>query len=389
MKICILEARFPFPQYGGGALRINEIAKYLKSQGHELVLVSLVDYPTLALNDASKIYDKIFYTKRRAKDSYFYSLLYFFCGKPLQCGYYYSKAYKKLLKEVVAEEKPDLFIPHILRMVPYVEELGVEDRTIVEMTDALSKSYSQTIHAKGVGLKRFVFYVENYLIRRYEKHVIKRFKKVNLVSQNDIDYLKQRFCPDAANLYMYTNGVTHLNEIPSVYDSNKICFIGSMNYLPNQDAVINIVRNIFPLIKKQIPDAKLHIVGALPPPNILALASEDIIVTGFVDDLEGYISDSCLALAPIRVAAGIQNKVLISMGCGLPVVISSRIAKAIPELQNGINSIICDNPDQIADECVRLMQDKKLRMSVSKAGYDVVCNHYSWPEKLNGYELLP
>jgi glycosyltransferase involved in cell wall biosynthesis len=148
------------------------------------------------------------------------------------------------------------------------------------------------------------------------------------------------------------------------------------------------VKEIFPIIKKRVPTAKLHIVGSLPPPNIQALASGDVIVTGFVQDLEVYIADSCLALAPIRVASGIQNKVLISMGCGLPVVLTSLIAKAIPELEDGINSIIRDDATDIADECVRLIQNKELREMISRNGYEMVCRHYSWKEKLSGYEVL-
>jgi glycosyltransferase involved in cell wall biosynthesis len=389
MKICFLTARFPFPQYGGGALRINEIARYLKSQGHELVLVSLLDYPTPALEEASRIYDRIYYTKRNAKTSYLHCVMNVFKMKPMQCGYYYSNDYRKLLKNVIFQEKPDLFIPHILRMVPYIEELRLEKRSIVEMTDALSKSYAQSIHAKGVGFKKIIFYLEHFLIRRYEKHVIRRFPKIILVSQADVDYLQTLDSTiPTNNLYVHANGVKSMDVVPGKYDSNKICFIGSMNYLPNQDAVSYIVKEIFPIIKKRVPTAKLHIVGSLPPPNIQALASGDVIVTGFVQDLEVYIADSCLALAPIRVASGIQNKVLISMGCGLPVVLTSLIAKAIPELEDGINSIIRDDATDIADECVRLIQNKELREMISRNGYEMVCRHYSWKEKLSGYEVL-
>ena len=389
MKICFLTARFPFPQFGGGLLRINEIAKYLKSQGHELILVSLLDYPNPAIEEASKIYDKIYYTKRDQRSSYLHSVLNIFKMKPMQCGYYDSNDYRRLLKDVISKENPDLFIPHILRMVPYIEELGLENKSIVEMTDALSKSYAQTLHAKGVGCKKLVFYLEHFLIRRYEKHVIRRFPKVVLVSQTDVDHLQKLIGGGPVdNLHVHTNGVTHLDKVPAQYDPNKICFLGSMNYLPNQDAVLFIVKEIFPLIKKRVPGAKFHIVGSLPPPNIQALASDDIIVTGFVDDLEGYIADSCLALAPIRIAAGIQNKVLISMGCGLPVVLTSLIAKAIPELENGVNSVICDHPADIAEECVKLIEDKERRMSIAQKGYEMVCRHYSWQEKLSGYEML-
>lgn len=389
MKICILTARFPFPQYGGGALRINEIARYLKKQGHELVLVSLLDNSQPELEEASRIYDRIYHVVRSPRNSYLHCILNVFKMKPMQCGYYYSNEYRALLKNVISQEKPDLFIPHILRMVPYIEELGLEKKTIVEMTDALSKSYAQSIRAEGVGFKRIIFYLEHFLIRRYEKQVIQRFPKIILVSQSDVDYLQTLDGTiHVNNLYVHANGVQSMDVVPAKYDSNKICFIGSMNYLPNQDAVSYIVKEIFPKIKQRVPTAKLHVVGSLPPPSIQALASDDVVVTGYVDDLEGYVVDSCLTLAPIRIASGIQNKVLISMGCGLPVVLTSLIAKAIPELEDGVNSIIRDDAADIADECVRLIQNKDLRETISRNGYEMVCRHYSWKEKLSGYEVL-
>ena len=111
-------------------------------------------------------------------------------------------------------------------------------------------------------------------------------------------------------------------------------------------------------------------------------------VTGFVDDLEQTISDSCLAVAPVRVAAGIQNKVLVAMGCGLPVVMTSLIARAIPELEDGLNCVIRDDAQSIADACVELMESTELRNSIGRMGYEMVQKNYSWEKKLDGYEQI-
>lgn len=388
MKICILAPRFPFPQFGGDALRLNEIARYLKSKGHTLILVSLSDEKSPSLDEAYRLYDKIFIQHRSRVMSYMNSMLYPCIGKPMQLGYYYSKSYLKLLQKVVKDEQPDIYVSHLLRMVPYLEKLGVQSKSIVEMTDALSKTYLLSSSAKGVGLLKYVYTVEQKYIERYEQYVIKRFPKVVLVSQADVDYLKEKAEGPAYCLAMHTNGVGVMDAIPEKYNPNKICFLGNMRSMQNQDAAIFFANEVFPLVKEKVSDAKFYIVGSLPPANIQSLASDDIIVTGFVDDLEAAISDSCLAVAPVRVAAGIQNKVLVAMGCGIPVVLTSLISKAIPELKDGDNCLVRDNARQIADACIELMNNASLRSDLSAQGYEMVKNHYSWNEKLNNYEII-
>ena len=156
--------------------------------------------------------------------------------------------------------------------------------------------------------------------------------------------------------------------------------------MQNQDAVLWFVKDIFPVILKYNPNAVFYIVGAEPSREILALENnKNIIVTGFVDDLAGVISDSCVAVAPIRIAAGIQNKVLVAMGCGIPVIMTSLISKAVPELRNNENCFICDDENSFAKVYIEIMKDVKLRNKIRKNGFDMVQEHYSWNEKLNGY----
>ncbi len=388
MKICILTPRFPFPENGGDVLRINNIARYLKSYGHRLVLVSFSDVTHPEVDTASTLYDKVFFTPRKPSLSILNAILFMLSGRPLQCGYYHSRTYLTLLKSVVEKEQPDLFISHLLRMSPYLEKLHVETHSIVEMTDALSKTYLMSAKAKGGGGKKFVYGFEQRLIRKYERKVIRTFPKVVLVSDADVDFLKEYVSGPSSSLAMFSNGVTCMENITEVYDADKICFVGNMRTLQNQDAVLYFVEEILPLIHKERPTVKFHIVGAEPPQHIQALASENVVVTGFVENLEAAIADSCLSVAPVRVAAGIQNKVLVAMGCGLPVVMSRLISFAIPELRDGENCIIRDDAKSMAEQCLHLMRDRDARNEIARKGFEMVRHHYSWDEKLKGYELL-
>lgn len=226
--------------------------------------------------------------------------------------------------------------------------------------------------------------VERRLIRRYEDHIVKVFPKVVVVSQEDINFINKRV--KAETLVLHTNGVTCLDAFPTVYNQKKICFIGNMRTLQNQDAVLRFVKNIFPIILKRCPDAVFYIVGAEPPREIEALGNgKNIIVTGFVDDLTSMVADTCLAVAPVKIAAGIQNKVLVAMGCGVPVVMTSLISKAIPELRDGENCFIRDDENDFAQACVELLENTQMRNMIAKNGFNMVREHYSWDEKLSGY----
>lgn len=385
MKICLLTPRFPFPENGGDVLRINNIARYLKSEGHNLCLVSFVEGNSQITDEARSLYDSIYTVPRKSLISAISAGIHLLCGKPIQCGYYFSFKYLSVLKEVIAKEKPDWYVAHLLRMSPYLEKLGLEQYSVVEMTDALSKTYTIAQDSKGSKLKKTIYKIEQGLIKKYEARVVAKFPKVVLVSQNDIDYLTEHCKENQQSLTMHTNGVDCLATIPNSYNEKKICFVGNMRTLQNQDAVLRFAKNILPKIQKQIPDVKFYIVGAQPSKIILDLASDNIVVTGFVDDINAAVSDSCLAVAPVFVAAGIQNKVLMAMGCGVPVVMSSLISHAIPELIDKENCFIEDDYEKFADACIRLIKERETRDIISRNGYEMIKNNYSWNEKLKGF----
>ncbi len=390
MKLCILAPRFPFPENGGDVLRINGIARYLKGKGNELILISFCFGEIKLKKEYFDLYDTIYIVKKRKISSYIFAVLFALCRKPIQCGYYFSTGFLRQFRRTLKSECPDKCVAHLLRMVPYLEKMKVQEKSIVDMTDALSKTYSLSSNSKQTSLKKFVYVLELGLIKKYEKHVMLTFPKVVLVSKADIEYLKECVATSGKNLYCHANGVSVNGNLPQSYNPNKICFVGNMRTLQNQDAVLYFVNEVFPIIKRMHPDAAFHIVGAEPPEKIRSLADgKSIFVTGFVDNLESAISDSCMAVAPVRIAAGIQNKVLVAMGCGIPVVMTSLISKAIPELADGKNCLIRDSAESMAETCIQLMQDAGFRSRVSLAGYETVKECYSWNERLEGYEGIP
>jgi glycosyltransferase involved in cell wall biosynthesis len=275
-------------------------------------------------------------------------------------------------------------------MVPFLENAKLQGKSIVEMTDALSKTYALATGAKGNTLLQNIYKIEKHLIAKYERFVVRHYPKVVLVSQSDIDFLSSHMEEEhTESLKLHANGVEYLSEVTNHTDTKKICFIGHMQSLQNQDAVIHFVNDIFPLILAKKPDMKFYVVGAHPPKSILKLDNgKNIFVTGFVEDLNKFVANSCIAVAPVQIAAGIQNKVLVALANGIPVVLTSLIAKAIPELHDGENCFIRDDSQSFADSCIELLNNQQLRTNIREQGHKMVIDHYSWEEKLKGYEVF-
>lgn len=383
MKICILTPRFPFPENGGDVLRINNIARYLKSKGNEVILCSFGKNVDLEYVNED-LYSNIYIVSKSKFGTLKNSLIYFLTFKPIQCGYYFSNKFLKMFKSVIEKEHCDLYVSHLCRMVPYLEVCNLQDKSIVEMTDALSKTYFLSANSTGFSIKKLIYKFEKNRIKKYEQKVIREYKKVVLVSEED-----KKLIGNNENISVLTNGVNCMESVSYEYNPNKITFVGNMRTLQNQDAALYFTKEIFPLVKEKCPDAFFEIIGAQPSEQIKSLDDgKNIIVTGFVDSVEKELKDSCVTVAPVRIAAGIQNKVLVSMACGVPVVLTSLISSAIPELKNGENCIIEDNAEKIAFEICSIINNSEKRNLLGNSGYEMVKKNYSWDAKLAGYENI-
>ena len=155
-----------------------------------------------------------------------------------------------------------------------------------------------------------------------------------------------------------------------------ILFIGGFRHQPNGDAVHHFVQDIWPLIKSEIPEANFHIIGADVPADILALATHDILIEGFVKDLRPLFSKCRLSVAPLRFGAGVKGKIGTSLAYGLPSVISP-IAHEGSGLVSGEHVLVADQPDEFAECVIKLYQEKSLWQSLSRNGVDFIENNYS------------
>ncbi len=150
-------------------------------------------------------------------------------------------------------------------------------------------------------------------------------------------------------------------------DRQDIVFVGGFQHPPNIDAVQYFVSEIMPLLRRDLPGVCFYVVGSKPPNEILALASDDIVITGFVEDLNLFLDRMRVSVAPLRYGAGIKGKIGTAMAVGLPVVATNLAAEGM-SLTNGENIFVADNSESFAKAVVNLYQNEALWNRTSQKG---------------------
>ena len=155
-----------------------------------------------------------------------------------------------------------------------------------------------------------------------------------------------------------------------------LLFVGGFLHYPNVDSILYFCKEVWPIVKSKLPDIKLFIVGNAPPPEVMELQSEDIIITGWVPLTQPYLDSCRVSIAPITYGAGMKGKIDEAMCSGLPVVTTSMGAEGIG-IVNGEHALIADTPEDFADAVVRLYKDKELWEKLSQNGKKLIKENYS------------
>ena len=155
-----------------------------------------------------------------------------------------------------------------------------------------------------------------------------------------------------------------------------LLFVGGFRHVPNVDAAVWLVREIMPLVWREVPEARVAIVGSDPPPEVGALHGERVEVAGQVPDLSGHYARARVSINPLRFGAGVKGKIVNSLAMGLPVV-TTGVGNEGLNLRNGVEALVGDTPTQIADHIISLYRDDALWRSLSQAGAAVIGRCFS------------
>jgi len=374
-KILVLYSRIPYPLIGGDRIRIYNTAKTL-SRNYEVDLVCISEgrIESEYVERLKEVFNEVTYFSYHPLRFKWNALKGLFLKKPLQVSYYYFKEIQRWINEKYRGY--DLIFCNHIRTVEYVKDIA--HAKIVDLHDAISMNYAKA-KLNTAGWWKIIYLMENKKLLPYEIKTIHKFDKSFIVSDTDRDYLIQQGANEKKIVTISVavkEGV--VNRISQVKEKDELVFLGKMDYLPNEDAVIYFAKSVFPMLKKEKGKLKFIIVGARPTKRVLKLGRiKGIEITGFVEDPYKYLEASKIFVAPIRFGAGIQNKILEAMALRKPVVTTSCGAEGING-KDGEHFLVADNPEDMAEKILDLLENEKKRRAIGERAKALIEKEYTW-----------
>ncbi|MDH5667352.1 MAG: glycosyltransferase [Nitrospira sp.] len=210
--------------------------------------------------------------------------------------------------------------------------------------------------------------------KRQEFHIMESVDCTIVVSEQERQCILKEL-PDA-NVAVVSNAHDVHTSPYAFTERRDLCFLGGFQHAPNVDAARYLVQEVLPLVKHAIPDVKVYLIGSRVPKTVQNMASEDVIVTGYVPDLGRYLSRCKISVNPLRFGAGVKGKILSSMAYGLPCVGTTLCFEGM-DLRDGEDVLIADDPSHMCEVIVALYHNEVLWSKLSHNGRAVLATRYS------------
>ncbi len=326
MRVLYLTNGFPFP-LTSGYLRHYHLIRELAAW-HRITLLSVVGPSFRAEHvEALRPYTERVLTFRssgRGRSRAGKALAW---GRATLLGQSPERAMRAAIRQLLAEERFDAVLFSGKETLAAIDGLRTPP-VVADFTDAASLRLRGQIAVSG-GLRRLALYGKLIRVQRLERRILSRAAHGLFASARDRDALVGG--PHPA-MTVVPNGVdtAYWQRRAPVLGQRTLVLTGAMNYAPNVDAALYLIRDILPLVQRELPDARALIVGHSPRPALVAEGQRPgVTVTGFVDDVRPYLEQATVFVAPLRFGAGIQNKLLEALAMELPVIASPLAAQGL------------------------------------------------------------
>ena len=316
-------------------------------------------------------------------------------GLPLSFALFRAAGLKAYVREVIARHQPVAIITHSSNISDYAL-MPTARRTlrILHFADVDSEKFAAyTMHVKG--WKRHLFALEARRVRAAETRLSAGADAIAFVSDEEAALFRTVVNTGGARIVTIANGVD-----AEAFDPGKpwprpawgvgsaFVFTGAMDYQPNIDAVVWFADEVLPAIRAVHSQAQFAIVGMNPAPSVKALTSRPgVLVTGRVPDIRPYLAHATAVVAPLRIAQGIQNKVLEGLAMGRPTIVSTRALTGIGTA-DVTPVIVADSADEWIAASLRLLDDSASAAALAARARPFVIDHFSWAARLRPLDAL-
>lgn len=379
-KILFLTPTLPYPPVSGGVLKSNKVVHFL-SERYELSIACLLKnedtqhraafQTTVQLNN---FISEELNVPRTAKNLVLSNLQ----GIPLNLFRNKSAAFKQKVNAVI-HQYDVVFCDHYV-MFQYIPE-NFKGKIVLHEHNCEYLIWKRYAGIEKSLPKKLALLNQASRIKKYERQICRK-ADVILAAPNDIEELVKIGADKQKFLETYHLGDDSLLEQENLQfqpDNYTLLYIGTLSWEANIDGLLWFYKDIFPLLKKKNPAIKLRIIGRHPDERLIRIAEndKDIILEGFVEELEPYFRDSNVFITPLRFGSGIKVKVVNSLYMGIPCVTTSIGAEGL-KTEDGEHIYIKDSPQEFADAINLLLTNKTIWDKISNNAKALARKYYTW-----------
>ena len=393
-NVLFLVHRIPYPPNKGDKIRSFHWLKSL-AQRHRLWLGSFVDDPAdWAHAEAVRDYcEEALLVPLSRRAATLRSLRGLLDGRPLTLPYYADARMRRWVRRLVEAGTVDTVFVFSSAMAQFVAP-DWPVRKVIDFVDVDSDKWRQYADRRPPW-SRWIYQREAVRLLDYDRRIARDFDRALFVSAAEAD-LFRRLVPEAADRVDFVGNGVDLEyfrggrEFANPYRPGEqaLVFTGAMDYWPNVDAVRWFADQVFPRILQHHVEARFYIVGARPTEAVRLLGRrEGIVVTGSVADIRPYLAHARLAVAPLRVARGIQNKVLEAMAMAKSLLVSPHALDGLAT-EAGLDLAVTEDPRAMADLAAEALARRDFLPRWSPVNRRFVETHYSWDRHIEKLHAL-
>ena len=400
-KILFLTQIVPFPPDAGPKVKTYHVIRALAGQGHSVTLVSFVRPEEVrhipALREFCEAVHTVPIHRSRIADVG-YMIRSYLTGRPFLIERDDVRPMQEMVNRLVREEDFQFIHADQLTMVQFAIRgaSAYPDKKPKVIFDAHNAVWTIVERMKDnapIFLKP-VLAVEARRVKQYEGGLLRTVDHVLAVTEIDRNLLEDALHFSKMN---HHDRVSPMTVIPIAVDTQKlrtinrrvgsknIVTLGTLHYPPNADGIRWFLNDVFPLVRKGVPDATLTIIGKNPPQDFVEQAEENpgiIKVTGYVDDLVPYLEESALMVVPVRAGGGMRVRILEAFAYAMPVVTTTVGLEGIQGTPDH-DVIVADTPADFADRTIELLQNPSLQEKLSTNGRELALKKYDWQAVLS------